>query len=230
MHSGTISSVSAMQRERQPVDADDVAAVDRRRSTTCPRRTAACRSGRSRSRAKTATPTPAAASAATSATHLWSCSSVWGMSSITSAPASGRNTMRVRPQSVRNWLLSMWVREPWRSRQTKMMMAPANTAAAPNRSAPYCWTLPEVSWRKTWPLLSAAAADAVDGAVDHLLVDARVDEAADDGRRADPAAVDHAVDDVLVDPVGGPGDRALDAADDDVGVEAVEVVLVDEHR
>ena len=48
--------------------------------------------------------------------------------------------------------------------------------------------------------------------------------------RADADAVDDAVDDVLVEPVRRPGDRALDAADDDVGVEVVEVVLVDEHR
>src|SRR5918994_904283 len=39
-------------------------------------------------------------------------SSSLGMSSITSAPASGRKTMRVRPQSVRNSLLSMGA-EPW---------------------------------------------------------------------------------------------------------------------
>ena len=45
-----------------------------------------------------------------------------------------------------------------------------------------------------------------------------------------PDAVDDTVDDVLVDPVRGARDRALDAVDDDVLVEVVEVVLVLEER
>ena len=73
-------------------------------------------------------------------------------------------------------------------------------------------------------------AGAVDGAVDDALVDVVVDEPAAPARDADPAPLTTPSMHVLVEPVGGPGDRALDAADDDVGVEPVEVVLVHEHR
>src|SRR5688572_17413749 len=68
--------------------------------------------------------------------------------------------------------------------------------------------------------LRGGHADAVDDAVDALLVEDVVGEAAGDpGAVAD--AVDDAVDDLLIGPVRGPGQRAFDEADDSSDKEVV---------
>src|SRR5215207_5082334 len=166
-------------------------------------------------------PTPAASSEASSASPLWRLSSSLGTSSITSAPANGRNTMSVRPQSVRNALLSI-DGEPWplpsdeedegagehgdRSEEEGAVLLdlaggepPRRLAATPGRSG-----------------------GPQHGAVDHVLVDEPVRQPPDQRGQA-PGTVHDAVDHVLVEPVDRPGHGALRAAGDDVGVEGVEV-------
>src|SRR3954452_14578943 len=73
--------------------------------------------------------------------------------------------------------------------------------------------------------LLGGEAGAVDDAVDALLVDDVVNEAAD-GPGDGGDTVDDGVDDVLVDPVGRACDRVLDRADDTVDVDLVEEVLL----
>src|SRR5262245_26453526 len=165
----------------------------------------------------------ALANTATSETHLCACSSALGMSSITSAPAAGRNTMRVRPQSVRNSLFIGFYQSD-----------EDDEGAGEERGRPEeeGAVLLHLAGRQLAEDLAAALGGggrAVDGPVDDLLVDVRVDPAAAGG--GEPAgAVDHPVDHVLVEPVDAPRDRALGAGRDHVGVKVVEVVLVDQRR
>src|SRR3954451_16754418 len=70
---------------------------------------------------------------------------------------------------------------------------------------------------------------AVHRPVDDLLVDDLIGEPGD-MTSGHAHSVHHCVDDVLVDPVGEPGDRTLDATDDTIGVQVVEVVLVEQQR
>src|SRR3954467_7039760 len=82
---------------------------------------------------------------------------------------------------------------------------------------------------ETGPGFLRSQTSTVHGAVDDPLVDDVVREITH-RTRTDAKGIDDGVDDVLVDPVGAFRDFALDAADDAVGVQVVEVVLVDQQR
>src|SRR3954447_402608 len=70
--------------------------------------------------------------------------------------------------------------------------------------------------------------ETVDQPVDTLLVDVVVRDVSELAGTA-PRVVQNVVDDVLVEPVDAARDRTLDAVHDDIGVEPIEVVLVDEN-
>src|SRR5688572_733724 len=88
---------------------------------------------------------------------------------------------------------------------------------------------PGLDGAKGGTALLGGETDPVDGAVDDLLVDDVVREAAD-GPHGDADRVHDAVEDALVGPVGGPCDGALDRAHHHAGPEVVEVVAVGQER
>src|SRR5918993_6034298 len=148
-----------------------------------------------------ATPTPAAASETSSANHLCVCSSALGMSSITSAPASGRNTMSVRPQSVRNSLL--FIGEPWRWPSDEDDEDAGEQRGRAEQEGAVLLDLAGGELAEDLAAALGGGGGAVDGPVDDLLVDVRVDPAARGGGEAG-GAIYHTLDHVLVDPVDPP--------------------------
>src|SRR5262245_27730690 len=128
------------------------------------------------------------------ATHLCACSSALGMRSITSAPATGSNSMRVRPQSVRNSLfIGLNQSDEDDECAGEQRRSPEQEGAV----------LLDLAGRQLAEDLAAGLGGArgtVDGPVDHLLVDVRVHPAPTRGGEA-ADAVDHPVDHVLVEPV-----------------------------
>src|SRR5205814_4689948 len=159
------------------------------------------------------TPTPSVATDVIRAMALSESSLSRGSSIISSAPAIGRNTAAVSAQWSKPFMSLLGKRDEGcaehdqRAEEDRRVLLDAAGLGLAEDDAAFL----------------RGIADAVDGAVDHLLVDEVVDEA---GRvaAADAGAVDDPVDDVLVDPVGGARDRTLDGADHGAGVEVVEVV------
>src|SRR3954447_19486020 len=167
-----------------------------------------------------ATVTASTAKLVTSATTLCRVSSAFGTTIITATPTNGRKTARVMPQPLRK----SFTIAP-RSSACDHYQDGGQDGGPQEQVCAVGLDLAGLGLAQDLAGGLRAATGVVHDAIDHALVDLVVDDLA---ALACGVArhVDHAVDDVLVEPVRSPRDGALHAADDDIGVEDVEVVLV----
>src|SRR3954451_23233859 len=162
---------------------------------------------------------PSVASAVMRAMLFRPVSSSRGHSIITAAPTSGRNTPRVSTQWSNPFIQLLCEGHKRRAKHDEGFEEEGSVLL----------DAPGLEHAEAGTGLLRHEPGAVHRAVDDLLVDDVIGEAAH-VPSADAEGIDDGIDDVLVDPVSGARHRALDATDDPVGVEVVEVVLPDQQR
>src|SRR5882762_9672565 len=138
------------------------------------------------------------------------------------APASGMNTAKMSPQ----WFRKSFTESLSLDREHE---GEGQHRGRSEEERPVLLDLAGLDGAEQTAEAVGPEAAAVDGAIDRTLVDVLVRPVgAATGHDGD--AVDDAVEHVLVEPVRGLGDRPLQTADHNARVEIVEVVLVDEER
>src|SRR6476620_11641923 len=162
-------------------------------------------------------PTPSVTRLVRSATTLAVFSSALGTSITSASPTAGTKTASVKPHSWNQFISRRPLTEdgdregyePDGSKEQERITLESTRLQGPEQAAGRV-RLPRESVHRT---------------VDRVLVDVAVHHPAECGRSATDAVHD-AVDHVHVHPVRRARDRSLDVGDDDVGVQVVQVVLV----
>src|SRR3954471_11455242 len=166
-------------------------------------------------------PTPSVTRLARSATTFAVVSSALGTSITSASPTSGTNTASVRAHSWNQFIS----RRPLTEDGNREGYEPDGSKEQE------CVALESTRLQGAEQAtgLVGLPRESVDRAVDRVLVDVAVHHPAERGRSATDA-VHRAVDHVHVHPVRRARQRALDAADDGVLVQVIQVVLVEQER